>query len=194
MRTMVSPALDHPAALRFYGIWWLLAVILQAELAGHGHAAYVVDAGIYDAFACDLDEDRGGEPCAIERAHGEGEIGALCVRAREELRSQFDLGRAFRPADSDAPLRPAGRRHRASEFSAQVLRRLLEGEAPEIEHVAVISRSYAAGHDVEMRVLIRVQPHHLPHWQKDADQEHERRHRWRSAPRPRQRICGPDEG
>src|SRR5215472_1032495 len=94
-----KPISDHAMAtmgfasaqpiLWFYRFRWLLSVILQAQFACHGHAAYVVDARIDDAFAFDLDQNRGSEFRAIELAHGEGEIGAFCIRAREELRSQF---------------------------------------------------------------------------------------------------------
>src|SRR5438552_8510078 len=81
----------------------------QGENARDRPLADIVDAGIDDAFAFDLDQDRRLEVGAIELPEHEGEIGALGLPIGNEVGPELDGGRHVGTAYGDPPGAAHGR-------------------------------------------------------------------------------------
>src|ERR1700760_2957356 len=121
------------------------------QQAGNAAAADVVDPREHHIVALDLDHDRRGQALAVELAQRHGEVGGMAVPADGEVRTERDLRRALRPADRDLPL-AALRRYLLLlvELLTQLVRSLLEGEPPVIQHETIVGGAYGAGDMVEM--------------------------------------------
>src|SRR5262252_10157105 len=158
-------------------------LLRHAQPARHGAAADVIDAGVDDALALDLDQHRLAELAAVELAHDQREVGALGIPGDPEFRSKLNLCGPLRAADGNTPAPLVGRRlHGFGELGPQRLRGLLEGEAPVVEHVTVIDGTNTPSDDVEMRVLIGMQLHHFSDGQEQTNEEHDSREYSRQPP------------
>ena len=101
----------------------------------------------------------------------------MAVPADGEIGTERDLRRALRAANRDLPFAPLRRDLMLfRQLFAQLVGSLFEGEAPIIQHEAVVGAAHRARDMVEVRVLIGMQPDHLAERQQQAEGENGEHH------------------